>query len=59
MESFKSIEDYPGKPCKELSTENISSYQAYISEAIEQSRCMHLLTWQQMQGKIIHFHQGR
>lgn len=59
MESFKSISDYPCVPSKILTAENLSKYDDYLKEAIEQSRCNALRAREWASKNIIWFHSGR
>ena len=55
MESFKSISDYPGKPCKLLRPEILASYDGYFAKVMEESKRLERIA----QNSVIHFHNGR
>ena len=40
MHSFKKISDYPGKPCKLLTSDRLATYDKHLLEVLEQSRRM-------------------
>lgn len=57
MESFKKISDYPGKPCKLLTSDRLATYNGYLLEVLEQSRKMEQMV--RATNPVIYFNTGR
>ena len=57
MHSFRKISDYPGKPCKLLTSDKLATYDGRLLEALEQSRRMELMV--RATNPVIRFHSGR
>lgn len=57
MHTFKKISDYPGKPCKMLTSDKLTSYDGSLVEALRESRRMELMA--RATNPVIHFYNGR
>lgn len=57
MHSFKKISDYPGKPCKLLTSDRLATYDKHLLEVLEQSRRMEYMA--RATNPVIYFYTGR
>ncbi len=57
MHSFKKISDYPGKPCKLLTSDRLATYDKHLLEVLEQSRRMEYMA--RATNPVIYFNTGR